>query len=138
MNPDLITGNHVFIIEDDAVMQYVLKRAFAHKCLVTMFSNGQAALTALQSGVVPDLIITDVNTPVLNGLQLLSKIRNNMVFGQVPVMVMSADNSPEMKAKSMAAGATGYIVKPFDPRELVERAGQLLDSFAQQPALLQA
>ena len=128
MNPNSIIGAHIFIIEDDVFMQYVLKRTFAGTSLVTMFGDGEAALTAMQNGVIPDLIITDLHTPVLNGMQLLSRMKTNAEFSHVPVLMMSADNSTEVRLNSLSAGANDYLVKPFEMKELVNRTNQVINT----------
>ncbi len=67
-----------------------------------------------------DLIITDVNMPNMDGLTLVSELRKLPAYTKRPILVLTTERSDEMKAKGKAAGATGWIVKPFVPDQLLK------------------
>ena len=67
-----------------------------------------------------DLIITDVNMPNMDGLTLVSELRKLPVYSKKPILVLTTERSDEMKTKGKAAGATGWIVKPFIPDQLLK------------------
>jgi two-component system chemotaxis response regulator CheY len=67
-----------------------------------------------------DLVLTDINMPDINGLELLSFIRNNPIYKNVPVVVISTEGSRKDIDKGLALGANEYLVKPFNPEQLLE------------------
>lgn len=62
-----------------------------------------------------DLIITDINMPDINGLELVSFIRNNPEYSHIPLIIVTTESSPRDKEKGIALGADEYLVKPIDP-----------------------
>lgn len=85
---------------------------------VLQAENGQKGLDVLGETVV-DIIITDINMPVMDGITFIERLREDKARAAVPVLILTTESSDEMKAKGRAAGATGWIVKPFDPEKLV-------------------
>ena len=73
-----------------------------------------------------DLIITDVNMPNMDGLTLIDELRKLPAYASRPILVLTTERSDEMKAKGKAAGATGWIVKPFVPEQLLKAANIVL------------
>jgi two-component system chemotaxis response regulator CheY len=73
--------------------------------------NGKAALGKLGSHAV-DLIVTDLNMPVMDGITFIGKARTLAPAKYIPILMMTTESQPEMKQKGKAAGATGWIVKP--------------------------
>ena len=80
-------------------------------------ANGFEALRILPREKV-DLIITDINMPDINGLELVSFIRNNENYKQTPLFIISTEGSERDREKGLALGADAYLVKPFTPDEL--------------------
>jgi two-component system chemotaxis response regulator CheY len=79
--------------------------------------NGKDALiklTTMMGEGKPDVIVTDVNMPEMDGIELVKEIRKLSAFKHVPVLVLTTDNTDEKKEVGRAAGATGWLVKPFD------------------------
>lgn len=81
--------------------------------------DGQDALDKAESHDV-NLILTDVNMPRMDGLTLVKSLRGLARFQTAPILVLTTESSDAMKAQGRAAGATGWLVKPFDPKRLVE------------------
>ena len=73
-----------------------------------------------------DLIITDVNMPNMDGLTLITELRKVPAYIKKPILVLTTERSDEMKAKGNAAGATGWIVKPFVPDQLLKAVNIVL------------
>lgn len=67
-----------------------------------------------------DLVLTDQNMPRLDGLGLTRKLREHPVFKTVPILILTTESSDQMKQAGRAAGATGWLVKPFDPNKLLQ------------------
>jgi two-component system, chemotaxis family, chemotaxis protein CheY len=81
--------------------------------------DGQDALEKAQSQTF-DLVLTDQNMPRLDGLGLTRKLREQPAFQSTPILILTTESSDEMKQAGRAAGATGWLVKPFDPNRLIE------------------
>jgi len=67
-----------------------------------------------------DLIVTDINMPDINGLELINFVRNNPRYNRLPIIIVSTERSEEDKKRGMALGATAYVTKPFKSSELQE------------------
>lgn len=67
-----------------------------------------------------DLVLADQNMPRLDGIGLTKKLRENPRYKQTPILILTTESSDQMKQAGKAAGATGWLVKPFDPNRLIE------------------
>ena len=67
----------------------------------------------------PDAILTDVNMPRLDGFGFIERVRQRAEYAGIPILVLTTESARELKLRARAAGATGWIVKPFDPARLV-------------------
>ncbi|MDD2711820.1 MAG: response regulator [Simplicispira sp.] len=81
--------------------------------------DGQDAYEKAQSHDV-DLVLVDQNMPNLDGIGLTRKLREHPKFKTVPILILTTESSDEMKQAGRSAGATGWLVKPFDPSRLIE------------------
>lgn len=81
--------------------------------------DGQDGLNKAKEKTV-DLVLTDQNMPVMDGLTLISNLRTLASYQKIPILMLTTESSDEMKAKGKAAGANGWLVKPFDPKRLIE------------------
>jgi two-component system chemotaxis response regulator CheY len=88
-------------------------------------SDGQEALDLARTKGA-DLVITDVNMPRMDGITLVQELRQLGSYRFTPILVLTTESTPEMKAKGKAAGATGWIVKPFSPEKLLETVNKVL------------
>ena len=73
-----------------------------------------------------DLVLTDQNMPRLDGIGLTKKLRDNPKFKATPILILTTESSDQMKQAGRAAGATGWMVKPFNPANLIEVIGKVL------------
>jgi two-component system chemotaxis response regulator CheY len=80
--------------------------------------NGQVALEKANAAGKLDLVITDLNMPVLDGISFVQKLRTLASFKFTPVLLLTTETRTEQKDKAKAAGATGWLTKPFDPGKL--------------------
>jgi two-component system chemotaxis response regulator CheY len=87
--------------------------------------DAEEALAVLQA-TPPDLVITDVHMPGMDGISFVRSLRALPLFRFTPVLVLTTEWGEEMKQRGLAAGATGWIVKPFNPDQLRRLVGQLL------------
>lgn len=88
--------------------------------------NGQEALD-LAINHKFDLVLTDQNMPVMDGLTLIQNLRGNPVYSKTPILMLTTEAGDDMKAKGRAAGATGWLVKPFDPERLLMVINKVLN-----------
>lgn len=80
--------------------------------------DGQEGLNTAQTGVF-DLVISDVNMPNMDGISLCQALRKLPSFKFTPILMLTTESSGDMKQKGKAAGATGWLVKPFNPEKLL-------------------
>ena len=73
-----------------------------------------------------DLVLTDQNMPRLDGIGLTKKLRDHPSFAATPILILTTESSDQMKQAGRAAGATGWLVKPFDPAKLIEVIGKVI------------
>ena len=73
-----------------------------------------------------DLVLTDQNMPRLDGIGLTKKLREHPKFKATPILILTTESSDQMKQAGRAAGATGWMVKPFDPAKLIEVIGKVI------------
>jgi anti-anti-sigma factor len=116
----------VLIADDNADMREYLRRLLAGRYSVEVVTDGQAALDAAL-GSPPDLVISDVMMPRLDGMELLAALRADRRTARVPVLLLSARAGQEAAVEGLAAGADDYLVKPFSARELIARVGAHLE-----------
>ncbi len=82
-------------------------------------SDGQDGLEKAKGRQV-SLVLTDQNMPRMDGLTMIRSLRGMPEYRSVPILVLTTESGQDMKARGKAAGATGWLVKPFDPRRLVD------------------
>ena len=88
--------------------------------MVTTADDGLHGLQLLEQMDRPDAIISDINMPRLDGFGFIRAVRAIERMRGVPILVLTTESAPELKARAREAGATGWIVKPFDPGKLVK------------------
>jgi len=88
-------------------------------------ADGQEAL-AFARGNAVDLVISDVNMPLLDGITLVQKLRELPTYRLTPLLLLTTESSQEKKMEGKKAGATGWIVKPFNPTQLLATLNRLL------------
>lgn len=81
--------------------------------------DGQDGLEKARNQTV-DLVLTDQNMPRMDGLSLIKLLRGMANYQKVPILMLTTESGDEMKAQGRAAGANGWLVKPFDPQRLIE------------------
>lgn len=116
----------VVVVEDDPTIQLIVRRTLEKRFDVHTYSNGLDALAFLHEGNNPDIIIADLNTPEMGGLELIEQLKASGFFNGIPVLVLSGEESTESRIKCLDSGADDYVVKPFNPRELEARINAIL------------
>jgi DNA-binding response OmpR family regulator len=116
----------IIIIEDDQYMQLILNEYLNKLYDVKTFSSAIDGLTYLQNGNLPDLIISDLNTPGINGFELIKQLKASSFFNHIPIIIVSGEESSAKRIQCLDLGADDYIVKPFNPAELEARVRVVL------------
>jgi two-component system, chemotaxis family, chemotaxis protein CheY len=81
--------------------------------------DGTDALKKLSNGDLVNMVITDLNMPNMDGIELIKNVRSNAKYKFMPIIMLTTESQEEKKQAGKAAGATGWIVKPFKPEQLV-------------------
>lgn len=119
---------NIVLADDNADMRGFISRILTSNGFkVSPAADGKAALAAIRGRTMPDLVITDVMMPKLDGFGLLREIRGDSKLRHLPVLMLSARAGEEAKVEGLSAGADDYLVKPFGARELVARVNGNID-----------
>lgn len=85
----------------------------------TQYLEATKALKEIQNGSIhPQLIITDLNMPIMNGLEFLAEVRKVPSCSKIPILMLTTETKSELKQQGKALGLTGWIIKPFNPTQL--------------------
>lgn len=117
---------NVLIVDDSRTVRVMVRQALeqaGHR--VTEAYDGVNAIATLQS-LQPDLIITDVNMPEMDGITLVRELRGRADFPRIPILILTTVQDAEMKQRGRDAGATGWMCKPFQPEQLAQVVQRVL------------
>lgn len=122
------TLQRILIVEDSATMRSLLASSLEELEVPVKIVEAESGFEALR--FLPrddfDLIVTDINMPDINGLELVSFIRKNEKYAQIPLVIVSTEGSERDRDKGLGLGADAYMVKPFDPEMLRQVVVDLL------------
>lgn len=116
----------ILAVDDSASMRQMV--AFTLKAAgfdVTEAEDGKVALGLAQQSKF-NLLLCDVNMPNMDGLTLVKTLRQNPDYKFTPMLMLTTESTPEKKAEGKAAGATGWLVKPFNPEQLISTIKKVL------------
>lgn len=118
----------ILTVDDAATIRKMVSftlKAIGHEIIEA--ADGTEALAKMQTRSV-DLVITDINMPNMNGIELTRRLRALPGYRKTPILLLTTESDPERKAEGRAAGATGWIVKPFNQQQLVAIVAKVLPS----------
>ncbi|MCF6369899.1 response regulator [Rhizobium halophilum] len=116
----------ILTVDDSASIRLTTRVALSNAgYTVTEAVDGQDGLAKLNSGQF-DMIVTDLNMPNMDGLTMIRELRKLPAHTGVPVIFLTTESDAEMKQQAKAAGATGWLTKPFDPESLVKIVRKVL------------
>ena len=119
-------STRILLADDNADMRHYLKRLLRAQYDVEAVADGQAALTAARIQM-PDLVLTDVMMPKVDGFELLRQLRLDPQTREIPILLLSARAGEDAAIEGLEAGADDYLVKPFSARELLARVATTLE-----------
>ncbi|MBW2275171.1 MAG: response regulator [Deltaproteobacteria bacterium] len=118
----------ILIVEDSATMRSLLTTALEELDLPVKITEAASGFDALR--LLPredfDLVVTDINMPDINGLELVSFVKSNAKYKEIPLVIVSTEGSERDRDKGLGLGADAYMVKPFEPEMLRQVARDLL------------
>jgi two-component system, chemotaxis family, chemotaxis protein CheY len=110
----------VLVVDDSVTMVMSLKTTLSlNGFQAETAGNGREALNKLKGGVRPDLILTDINMPVMDGIELIRNVRAMPGLKFVPILTLTTESELAKKNEGKQAGATGWLVKPVSGNDLV-------------------
>ncbi|MBU3076514.1 response regulator [Sphingomonas quercus] len=116
----------IMTVDDSPSMRALLRNALAAQgYTVAEAEDGVDALERIDASA-PDLVITDINMPRMDGFGLIEALRGRSAYAGTPILVLTTEFSDEKKARARNAGATGWIVKPFHPDKLASAIRRVL------------
>jgi two-component system chemotaxis sensor kinase CheA len=127
-HPEEINGKTILVVDDSITTRTLEKNILeAAGYVVKLATNGEEALGLLVSEALPDLIISDINMPRLDGFDLTRRVKRDNRYSHIPVILVTSLDSPADKARGIEVGADAYIVKSqFDQGDLLETIAQLI------------
>ncbi len=120
----------VLIVDDNTDMRTYLRTLLSDKYYVVEAADGESGLKVARA-TVPDLIVSDVMMPVMDGLQFCRKIKDDAMTSHIPVILLTARSTESQQVEGLGCGADAYMTKPFSANLLVARIDNLLKSRAQ-------
>lgn len=122
-----MTDFSCLVVEDSPMMRQLLVFALARvkRIQVTEAEDGVDALRKLAAQKF-DLILTDINMPVMDGLKLVKRIRADAQHANTPIVVITTEGSTEDRQRAMALGANAYITKPIQAPQVIQKVKELL------------
>ena len=119
----------VLVVEDDVHIAHVLTFMLERQGYeVTHVADGRAACAHVLASPAPDLVLLDVMLPYVDGFEIVGLIRAQAGWEAVPVLMLTAKNTERDTVRALDAGANDFIIKPFQPQELLARLRRFLKS----------
>lgn len=118
----------ILVIDDDMAMQCLLQNMLSEKYEVTCANNGLEACHWLSASNIPDLIISDMCMPEMDGLELLKVLGASGLYRNIPVIILSTLEDNHTKQRCLGHGAIAYLKKPFEAQVLMQTVNRPLVS----------
>lgn len=114
-------GKTVLVVDDSSTMRQMVAYTLTNAGFtVVEAGNGKEAVAKLTGGAKPALVVTDLNMPEMDGITLIQEIRKMAAFKFTPILMLTTESADDKKKAGQAAGATGWIVKPFNPEQMLK------------------
>lgn len=117
----------VLIVDDKQTIAKIIQVYISDTFECIYFDDPIKAIAWLQESNMPDLIISDINMPNMNGAEFLDYIKKNELFKSIPFVILSGEDSTSQKIELLERGAEDYISKPFNPMELKVRLKKIIE-----------
>jgi DNA-binding response OmpR family regulator len=120
---------HILVVDDELSIRMLLENFLAEDYEVTTKDNGYEAMAWFQEGNQADLLLVDIDMPMINGYELTENIRKQPGMERTPVIMLSSKQKSADRIRSFTAGADDYLQKPFNPEELLMRIQSVFRRF---------
>ena len=116
----------ILSVDDSASVRQMVKLTLSGAGYQVIQANDGAEGLAMARGNAVDMVVTDLNMPVMNGLAMIRELRKLPNYVGVPILFLTTESDAEMKKEAKAAGATGWITKPFQQEQLLTLVKKVL------------
>ncbi len=114
-------GKTVLVVDDSPTMRQMVAYTLSNAGFqVVEAGNGKEAVGKITAGSRPDLVVTDLNMPEMDGIALIKELRKMPALKFTPILMLTTESTDDKKKDGQAAGATGWIVKPFNPEQMLK------------------
>jgi two-component system chemotaxis response regulator CheY len=121
-----VAKRRVLAVDDSPAMRDLVKVTLTQAGFsVAQAADGQEALTLARDGEY-EIVLADVNMPNMDGIELIRALRADSRYRLTPILMLTTESSAEKRREGKAAGATGWIVKPFEPARLIDSLNRVL------------
>jgi two-component system cell cycle response regulator len=116
----------ILSVDDSRTIRMIVGRSLReYDCVISEAANGEEGLAAIAADK-PDLIILDITMPVMDGITMLTKLRETPAGKDIPVVMLTAESGRENVENIAKLGINDYLVKPFKEEQLIEKVGKIL------------
>lgn len=120
-------GKTALIVDDSRTMRQMVAFTLANAGFtVVEAEDGKDAVNKVSGGAKMDIVVTDLNMPEMDGIALIKELRKMSTFKFTPILMLTTESAMEKKKEGKEAGATGWIVKPFNPEVLLKTIAKVL------------
>jgi two-component system chemotaxis response regulator CheY len=122
-----IMGKTVLVVDDSVSMRQMVSFTLSGAGYeVVEAGDGKEAVDKLNAGTQPNLVITDLNMPNMDGISLIKAVRGMAAHKFTPILMLTTESSDDKKKEGQSAGATGWVVKPFNPEQMLATIKKVL------------
>lgn len=119
----------ILIADDNDNIRMLLTEFLKSDYELVVFDDGAGILNWLKTGNIPDMIISDVKMPIVNGWDLVNNLKLSLFYKNIPIIVLSGIEKSQERIKFLEAGADEYMMKPFSPQELKARINNIFKRY---------
>lgn len=116
----------ILLVDDKSELRRLLSIYLSGQFDVSTAASGLEALQMLENGYTPELIVTDLNMPDVDGKTLVNQLKSSGFFKAIPIIVLSSESQSKNKIELIESGVDDYLIKPFNPLELLVRINKCL------------
>lgn len=119
----------ILIADDNDNIRMLLTEFLKSDYELVVFDDGSGILNWLKTGNIPDMIISDVKMPIIDGWDLVNNLKLSLFYKNIPIIVLSGIEKSQERIKFLEAGADEYMMKPFSPQELKARINNIFKRY---------